>query len=249
MSIDAYLSWERSQLGRHEFHRGVAIPRTGGTRQHSLISANLVREFGLLLKGRECQAHGSDMRIHIEASEYFAYPDASVVCPPILGRYPDVISNPVLLAEVLSPSTGDFDRGGKFGHYRRIPSLREYLVFWQDSPRVEHHTRGEGGLWILRECEGRDAVLQLTSLGATLALADVYDKVHVTGWKHYPTRQAGSTIPRDRLEALSHGGVSVRGAIVGTPTIAGRARGVGRRAPSGATRTSGRLESRGGGAA
>jgi Uma2 family endonuclease len=84
----------------------------------------------------------------------YAYSDAAVVCPPIEGEADDVISNPVLLAEVLSPSTADYDRGGKFGHYRQIPSLREYLVIWQSEARVEQHQRTEEGLWLLLDVVG-----------------------------------------------------------------------------------------------
>lgn len=130
-----------------------------------------------ILVGRDCIAHGSDMRVSIEATGYQAYPDVSVVCPPIEGESEEVISNPVLLVEVLSPSTADFDRGGKFGHYRQIPSLKEYLVFWQDEVRVEQHTRTTDGLWLLREVAGREAILYLSSLGASLPLREVYDKV------------------------------------------------------------------------
>ena len=110
------------------------------------------------------------MRINVEATGMYAYPDVSVVCPPIEGEADDVISNPLLLAEVLSPSTADYDRGGKFGHYRQIPSLREYLVIWQSEARVEHHQRAEQGHWILRDVVGVDEVLQLTSLGMRLPL-------------------------------------------------------------------------------
>lgn len=88
-----------------------------------------------------------------------------------------MISNPILLVEVFSPSTADFDRGSKFGHYRQISSLNEYLVFWQDEARVEQHTRTPEGLWLLREVVGIDAVLHLESLKIPLALKDAYDKV------------------------------------------------------------------------
>ena len=88
-----------------------------------------------------------------------------------------MISNPVLVAEVLSPSTADFDRGTKFGHYRKLPSLKEYLVLWQDEARVEHHSLQQDGVWTLREMVGVDASLDLVSIGKTISLADVYDKV------------------------------------------------------------------------
>ncbi|MEJ7595749.1 MAG: Uma2 family endonuclease [Planctomycetaceae bacterium] len=177
MTEAEYISWERQQPERHEYWRGEVFCQAGGTRRHSLVGTNTAGAVSQLLKGHDCQAHGSDMRVHIEATGYHAYPDVSVVCPPIEGDEDDEISNPVLVVEVLSPSTADFDRGGKFGHYRQIPSLQEYLVLWQDEPRAEQHTRTEDGLWLLREVVGIDQTLQLASLNKQLALRDVYDKV------------------------------------------------------------------------
>ena len=177
MTAGKYAVWEREQTERHEFYAGEVFSQAGGTRRHSLIGTNTARAIGNLLQGRDCVAHGSDMRVHIQATGYRAYPDVSVVCPPVEGDSEEVISNPVLVVEVLSPSTADFDRGGKFGHYRQIPSLKEYLGFWQDEARVEQHTRTTDGLWLLREVVGIDQTLQLASLGQPLALSDVYDKV------------------------------------------------------------------------
>ncbi len=177
MTEAEYIAWERQQPERHEYWRGEVFSQAGGTRRHSLVGTNAARAIGNLLQGHDYQAHGGDMRVHIEATGYHAYPDVSVVCPPIEGDADDEISNPVLVVEVLSPSTADFDRGGKFGHYRQIPSLQEYLVLWQDEPRVEQHTRTEDGLWLLREVVGIDQSLRLASLNKQLALRDVYDKV------------------------------------------------------------------------
>ncbi len=181
MTLAQYEEWEKQQTVRHEFYQGEVFSQAGGTRRHSQIGLNAAGAIRALLRDRDCIAHGSDMRISIEATGYQAYPDVSVVCPPIEGSSDDVISNPVLIVEVLSPSTADFDRGGKFGHYRQIPSLKEYLVFWQDEPRVEQHTRTAEGNWLLRELAGLDAVLFLYSLEAKLPLREVYDKVDFNG--------------------------------------------------------------------
>ena len=130
-----------------------------------------------MLKGDRCEAHGSDMRVHIEATNYHAYPDVSVVCPPVQGQSEYVIANPVLVVEVLSPSTADFDRGTKFDHYRKIPSLREYLLFWQDLPRVEQHTRTDDGNWLLRDIVGIDQTIHFVSIDKHLHLRDAYARV------------------------------------------------------------------------
>ena len=177
MTPAEYAVWEREQVERHEYYAGEVFSQAGGTRRHSLIGSNAVRAIGNLLIGHACQAHGSDMRVRIEATGYEAYPDVSVVCPPFASDTEDVITDPILLVEVLSPSTSDFDRGGKFGHYRQIPSLIEYLVFWQDEARVEQHTRTNEGLWLLRELVGIDQTLQLQSIQHPLQLSQVYDKV------------------------------------------------------------------------
>lgn len=177
MTAAEYLEWERQQDERHEFLDGEVFAQAGGTRRHSLIATNMTRSLGNHLADGDCQAHGSDMRVHVETTGLYAYPDALVVCPPLEGESEDVITNPVLIAEVLSPSTADFDRGGKFGHYRQIPSLQDYLVVYQDEPRVEHHRRTEDGNWLLRELFGTEHVLEIASLGISLPLSEVYDKV------------------------------------------------------------------------
>lgn len=177
MTASEYALWEREQTEKHEYYAGEVFSQAGGTRRHSLKGSNVLSEVRQLLKNRDCQTHGSNMRIHVEATGYQAYPYVSVACPPIEGFSEDVISNPILLVEVLSPATADFVRGVKFGHYRQIPSLKEYLVFWQDEARAEQHTRSPEGLWLLRDIVGIEAVIQLASLDSPLAMKDVYDKV------------------------------------------------------------------------
>ena len=178
MTLAEYLEWEPLQTEKHEFWDGQVFSQAGGTRRHSLVGSNLLRSAGNLLVGHPFQAHGSDMRVHVEATGYQAYPDVSVVCPPVERDSEHVISNPILLAEVLSPSNEDFDRGTKFGHYRTIPSLREYLVVWQDCARIEQHTKTKEGFWLLREIIGPEQSIRLESLDdASVKLSDIYDKV------------------------------------------------------------------------
>lgn len=178
MSLTEYRQWELQQKERHEFWQGNVYSQAGGTRRHSLIAANLLGEVRSILKGKPCEAHGSDMRVHIRETGYQAYPDVSVVCPPVEADSEHEISNPSLVAEVLSPSTEDFDRGTKFGHYRTMDSLQEYLVLWQDQAKIEQHTRTVEGFWLLREIEGLEKSIALASLnGAEVRLADIYDKV------------------------------------------------------------------------
>ena len=176
MTPEEYLAWERKQVDRHEFYDGEVFAQAGGTRNHSLIGMNMAGEVRNFLRGHPCEAHGSDMRVLIEATGYHAYPDVSVVCPPVEGPADDLITNPVLLVEVLSPSTADFDRGGKFDHYRQIPSLREYIVIWQDQVRIEQRIRQDAE-WLLRNIAEITQRLELASIDGSIAMADVYDKV------------------------------------------------------------------------
>ena len=180
MNMAEYRQWEILQKVRHEFWNGVVYSREESTRKHSLVAANLLAAVGALLKGQACEAHGSGMRVFIRAAGSQAYPDMSVVCAPINGDSEYEISNPTLVAEVLSPSTEDFDRGTKFGHYRTMDSLQEYLVLWQDQAKMEQHTRTPEGFWLLREIEGISQSISLESLGgAKIQLADIYDKVEL----------------------------------------------------------------------
>lgn len=178
MTAAEYLEWERQQDQKHEFLAGEVFLQAGGTRRHALISSNVIGELRTRLKNGDCESLSSDMRVLVEATGLYAYPDASVVCPPIEGDRDDVITNPVLIAEVLSPSTADFDRGGKFGHYRQISSLRDYLVIYQDTARVEHHRRTENNDWLLHEVFGTEHILDLPSLKITLPLTEIYAKVN-----------------------------------------------------------------------
>jgi Uma2 family endonuclease len=178
MSLTEYRQWELQQKERHEYWQGNVYSQAGGPRKHSLIAANLLGEVRSILKGKPCETHGSDMRVYIRDTGYQAYPDVSVVCPPVEADSDQEISNPVLVAEVLSPSTEDFDRGTKFGHYRTMDSLQEYLVLWQDQAKIEQHTRTVEGFWLLREIKGIDKSVFLRSLeGAEIRLTDIYYKV------------------------------------------------------------------------
>ncbi len=177
MTAAEYLVWERQQTERHDFLDGEVFLQAGGTRRHALIAMNIGAEIRNGLRGGDCEVLGSDMRVFVEATGVYTYPDVSVVCPPVEGDSDDVITNPRVIIEVLSPSTADYDRGGKFGHYRQLPSLQEYIVLWQEEARAEHHQRTAEGGWLLHDVVGIDAQFDLTSLNLAVAFADVYDKV------------------------------------------------------------------------
>ena len=151
---------------------------TGASRKHNLVSGNIYRELSLQLKKRPCEAYINDMRVKAAEASSYHYPDVAVVCgtPQFEDAQVDTLRNPTLLIEVLSPSTEAYDRGSKLAHYRKIASLREYLLVAQDQPNIERYVR-QGDVWILSEVTGIEAAMSLDSIDCVLSLREVYDKV------------------------------------------------------------------------
>lgn len=176
LSEAEYLAIERAADLKSEFFDGAMFAMAGGTVMHSLIAANIIGELCSKLKGGSCKAFTSDLRLKVEATGLFTYPDASVVCGPLqlLPGTDDTLLNPVLVVEVLSRSTEAYDRGEKFQHYRQIPSLQEYILVSQRLPRIEQFLRAADGDWTLRTAEGSKAKLLLPSLQVTLELNEVF---------------------------------------------------------------------------
>jgi Uma2 family endonuclease len=175
-----YLALERSADFKSEFFEGEMFALGGGTPQHSLIATNLARELGNLLKGGPCVVYNADLRVKVEATGLFTYPDLSVVCGSLrfAEGTDDTVVNPLVLLEVLSDSTEAYDRGRKFEHYRQIATLREYLLVSQKEPRVEQFLRQADGRWLLTEAAGLANHLEIPSLGISLSLAEVFAKVN-----------------------------------------------------------------------
>jgi Uma2 family endonuclease len=174
-----YLAIERAAAFKSEFFDGEVFAMAGGSPMHSLIATNLASEVRTHLKGRPCVPFNSDLRLKIVASGLYTYPDLSVVCGPLefADEQEDTITNPTLLAEVLSDSTEGYDRGKKFEHYRQLPALREYLLVSQKEPRIEQFVRGDDGEWRLREAAGLEGQIQVPSLQISLSLAEVFANV------------------------------------------------------------------------
>lgn len=157
---------------------------TGASRKHNLITVNIAGELRNQLKKRPCEAYGSDMRVKAAEARSYHYSDIVVACgtPQFEDAHVDTLLNPTLQVEVLSPSTEAYDRGGKFAHYRKIPTLREYLLVAQDQPSIERYLR-QGDVWILSEAVGLDASMSLDSIACVLNLREVYDKVLDDDWE------------------------------------------------------------------
>jgi Uma2 family endonuclease len=175
-----YLEIERSAEFKSEFFAGEMFAMAGGSPTHNLIAGNVVRELGNQLKRRPCRVFPSNQRVKVSETGLYTYPDVTVVCGELRvdDERRDTLLNPTLIVEVLSESTEAYDRGDKFGHYRRLESLQEYVMIAQDRPRIERYTRrAESHEWLLLEVSDPRGVVVLPSVGCELALAEVYDKV------------------------------------------------------------------------
>jgi Uma2 family endonuclease len=170
-----YLEQERASDTKHELVNGEIFAMAGGTIEHGRLTSNVTISLGAQLRGRPCAAFSSDVLIRVLATGLASYPDLSVVCGK-LERDPEdanTIVNPIVLVEVLSDSTEAYDRGEKFAHYRRIPSLKEYVLVSQHEPRIEVFRRGDDGIWSLHEAGVTERV-KLTSIACELSVDEVY---------------------------------------------------------------------------
>ena len=189
-----YLALERMSETRNEYYNGEIFAMSGASREHNLISVNLLRDLGNQLEDRPCEAYPSDMRVSIEATGLYTYPDVSVVCgePRFQDRRVDILLNPTVIVEVLSPTTEAYDRGDKFRHYRRIGSLREYVLISQNRMMVERYTR-QGNDWVYSDMTDPDQILKLESIGCQIPLNRIYARITFpeTGAAEEPTLHPG----------------------------------------------------------
>ena len=174
-----YLALERTADYRSEYFQGEVFAMAGGSPRHSLIQTNLTGELRAALKGAPCTAYNNDLRMRVNPTGLYTYPDASIVCGPLelADGQKDVVVNPTVLFEVLSDSTEAYDRGQKFGQYRQIESLQEYVLVSQSEVLVERFQRNPDHTWTLTESRGIDSQLALNSVGITIPLREIYDKV------------------------------------------------------------------------
>jgi Uma2 family endonuclease len=176
-SLDDYFAVEESSPLKHEFLNGEIFAMAGASVEHLHITGNLVRALRTRLRGSDCNAFGTDLRIATPAGVY-TYPDVAVICGPLAlqpGR-PATATNPVILIEVLSDATRDYDRGEKFDLYRSIPTLREYVLIEQREIRVEQFRLVEGA-WKAEVANDPSAALELAAVPIALPLIEIYEHV------------------------------------------------------------------------
>jgi Uma2 family endonuclease len=185
-TVEEYLAFERASDERHEYLDGVIYAMAGESPDHGRICMNLAAALVPQLRGSACEAFSKDTKVccgpyraHTREGLY-AYPDLVVVCGAMQfhSQAQDVLINPTVIVEVLSPSTEAFDRGEKFRRYRAwLPTLTDYVLVAQDRPVIDHYHREDDALWTLRTLEGLDAHLHLPSINCTVPLAEVYERI------------------------------------------------------------------------
>jgi Uma2 family endonuclease len=178
---EQYLALDRAAEVRSEFLNGEMWAMSGGSMRQSRIGANIIVELGAGLRDSDCQAFTSDLRVRVLPGRMYAYPDVTVVCGKarVADDREDILLNPAVIFEVLSPSTEHYDRGIKFQSYLGIESLKDYILVVQDRIRVEHYARGEAGSWTFRAYDKLEDELKLDSIGVLLPLARIYDRVEL----------------------------------------------------------------------
>lgn len=181
LTPEEYLTRERKAITKSEYVSGKIIAMAGASFTHNIITTNLSTVLNNQLMDGDCMVMTSDMRVKASATSSYFYPDVVIVCdkPRFEDDTFDILLNPIVILEVLSPSTEDYDRIDKFSHYQRLASLKEYILVSQDEVYVEHYKR-HGTLWKPTEFRSLENVLSLTSIVCELSLRDIYRRIDFT---------------------------------------------------------------------
>lgn len=177
-----YLARERDAEFKSEFYAGEMFAMAGASRQHNDIKENLSVEIGGRLKGGPCRTYSADMRVKVKRTGLYTYPDFLIVCGPpefevVQGT--DTLLNPQVVFEILSESTERYDRGTKFQHFQKLPSVREYVLVSQDRVRVERFVRQPDETWVLTTFDDPGGEFALATVPVRVPVADIYRGVEL----------------------------------------------------------------------
>lgn len=173
--FESYLAWESEQTEKHEYHQGEIFAMVGARLPHQTLSGNVYAALKSGLRGTPCRTYLDGTKLRIEADDAVLYPDAMVTCDPRDKSGEDrYIAWPILIVEVLSESTAAYDLGPKFALYRKLETLREYLIIDPDSRRIEVFRRNDVGLWVLHDFTG-EAAVELNSVDMVLPAEVIFE--------------------------------------------------------------------------
>lgn len=184
ISPEEYLAGEAQSRDKYEYWFGETYRMAGTSLNHNVIVNNTYKALDRRLEARPCRIFTSDVRLRSPLEEVYTYPDVMVICGKIEidPRQQDTVMNPQMIVEVWSDSTQDYDSVAKFKMYRKIPSLREYVMIDQSEPYIEYYRR-DGHCWVLETLEGMEARLHLRALGCEIDLTEIYRQVEWTAPK------------------------------------------------------------------
>ncbi len=181
-TVEEYLELERTTREKHEYLHGEIFAMGGASEAHNLIVGNVLSGLHQQLRGKPCRVYPSDLRVKIDRTGLYTYPDIVVACgEPQFEQPGDTLVNPTLLVEVLSESSEAYDRGRKSEQYRTLASITDYLLIAQDRMLVEHYSRQTGDRWLLTAASRPDDAIQIPSLGCALPIAEIYRNVQGIG--------------------------------------------------------------------
>jgi Uma2 family endonuclease len=178
---EEYLELEEKADYKNEYHDGEIVPMTGGTTNHNKIAGNFYAFLRFALRRQDYEIYISDVRLWIPKYSLYTYPDVMGIQgkPVYKENSTTTVINPLLIVEVLSKSTQNYDQGEKFLYYRSIPELKEYILIDQYQYRVMHYVKAADGKWIFDEIEEESATLSLESIDVQITLSDLYEKVNL----------------------------------------------------------------------
>ncbi len=176
LTEEEYLSFEKASLEKHEYYQGEIFAMSGAGARHNVIFSNFFGDLAYRLKDHPCKPYGSDMRVNIPENTLYTYPDISIYCGDIVpsAKDDDTATSPIVIIEILSPSTKEYDRGTKFKLYRSIESLKEYILIDSEAINVELFTRSEANVWQLTEMKSLDDILTIKTVQLSITLLNIY---------------------------------------------------------------------------
>ena len=175
-TVEEYLELTKTSEIKYEYYRGEIFAMAGASNRHNVLFKNVYGELFGKLKGKSCQPYGSDLRIHIPQNTLYTYPDISIICKNILDEKSNdnSVIEPTVLIEILSPPTEKYDRGEKFQLYKKIPSLKEYILISSENINVQVFRLSENRHWASQEYKNIDEIMEIKSLQLTFPLQEIY---------------------------------------------------------------------------